>query len=198
MFGFIALKGRSACCKTPISLRYPVIELVTALLSILIAWLTGPDYLVLTASLAFLWIMLTASVIDIESMLLPDVLTLPLIAIGMLFNFYDGFVSFTDSLFGTLAGYGILWLLSFIHLRRTGQEGMGQGDFKLMAGLGAWFGWAFLPTIFIISGLVSLVVAITLKAEKTTRLPFGPYLSLAGLVLLLSFLSGNSARLSIL
>lgn len=196
--GFFALKGRSACCNLPISPRYPFIEVLTGGLSLLIALFVVPNMIILVASLIFLWIIIAAAFIDADSMLLPDVLTLPLLVIGLCLNTYGGFTPIIDAILGAGIGYGVLWLIAMLHSRRTGQEGLGRGDMKFTAALGAWFGWACMPSVFIIAGLTGLAVVFLFKSEAIEKLPFGPYLSLAGLVLLFAFVSGHGARLSII
>lgn len=182
----------------PISLRYPAIEALTGGLSLLIALLAGANIIILVASLVFLWIVIAAAFIDADSMLLPDMLTVPLLAVGLCLNAYDGFTPMIDAILGAGIGYGVLWLIATLHFWRTGQEGLGRGDMKLTAALGAWFGWACIPAVFIIAGLTGLAAALLFRSSATKKLPFGPYLSLAGLVLLLTFVSGHGAWLSII
>lgn len=198
VLGFIALRGRSSCCDLPISPRYPVIEALTGGLSLLIALLTGSNMVILVASLVFLWIVIAAAFIDTDSMLLPDILTVPLLAMGLFVNAYGGFTPMIDAIFGAGIGYGVLWLVAMLHFWRTGQDGLGRGDMKLTAALGAWFGWMCIPAVFIIAGLTGLAAVFLFKPSATEKLPFGPYLSLAGLVLLFAFLSSHGAWLSII
>lgn len=185
---YLFLKGRCASCQAGISLRYPVIELATALLGVGCLALFGLGaYGFATAALC--WTLLILTAIDIDHQLLPDQLTLPLLWIGLLLS-ASGIspIPLQDAVFGAVAGYLSLWSVYWLFKLVTGKEGMGYGDFKLLAALGAWLGWQQLPVIIIFSSLVgavlgSLYIAIN-KSGRGTTIPFGPYLAGAGLITL--------------
>lgn len=184
---WLLLKGRCANCKVSISARYPVIELCAGLLSALAAWHFGATWQ-LPLVLVLLWALLAMTMIDIDHQLLPDQITLPLLWLGLLANTQALFVPLADAVWGAAAGYLVLW--SVFHLFRllTGKEGMGYGDFKLLAALGAWMGWQMLPLIILLSSLVGAVIgSLVLLAQRrgrATPIPFGPYLAGAGVIAL--------------
>jgi len=184
---WLLLKGRCANCKVSISARYPVIELCAGLLSALAAWHFGATWQ-LPLVLVLLWALLAMTMIDIDHQLLPDQITLPLLWLGLLANTQALFVPLVDAVWGAAAGYLVLW--SVFHLFRllTGKEGMGYGDFKLLAALGAWMGWQMLPLIILLSSLVGAVIgSLVLLAQRrgrATPIPFGPYLAGAGVIAL--------------
>lgn len=185
---YLLLKGRCASCQTRISLRYPVIELATALLGVACLALFGlGTYGFATAALC--WVLLILTAIDIDHQLLPDQLTLPLLWAGLLLAAFGiSPISLQDAVIGAAAGYLSLWSVYWLFKLVTGKEGMGYGDFKLLAALGAWLGWQQLPVIIIFSSLVgavlgSLYMAIN-KSSRGQAIPFGPYLAGAGLITL--------------
>ncbi len=182
------LKGKCASCKAPISIRYPMIELLSALLSIPIVISFGFNYLTLLA-LLFTWVLIALTFIDIDHFLLPDKLTLPLLWLGLLINSQGIFTSLESAVYGAAAGYLSLWSVYWLFKLVTGKEGMGYGDFKLLAALGAWMGLSALPIIILISSISGIVIALTLalfnKQALDKPIPFGPYLTIAGFISLL-------------
>lgn len=185
---WLALRGKCSACKAPISPRYPAIELVTGLLSALLVWKFGSGWAGL-ATLLFGWSLLAMTFIDFDTQLLPDDLTYPLLWAGLLVNLNGTFVPLRDAVIGAAAGYLALWSIYWLFKLATGKEGMGYGDFKLLAALGAWLGWAMLPTIILLSSVVGAVVGISLivfaKRGRDKAIPFGPYLAAAGMIALL-------------
>jgi len=184
---YLVLGGKCSQCKTPISMRYPAVELLTGLLSAALIWHFGSGVQGL-ASLVFAYLLIAMTFIDADTKYLPDVLTYPLLWIGLLLNTQNTFVTINDAVIGAAAGYMFFWLIGklFYLLRKT--EGMGQGDYKLLAALGAWFGWKMLPLIVLVSSLfgaaIGLVLIVLAKRGRNYALPFGPYLAFAGLVAL--------------
>jgi len=183
VISYTLLRGRGASCKTGISLRYPAIELITALTSIFPLLMFGITPYAF-AIILFSWLLLILTVIDIDHQLLPDQLTLPLLWLGLLYNSIFAHIPITDALWGAMLGYMILWSVFWLFKIVTGKEGMGYGDFKLLAALGAWLGWQFLPLIILLSSVVGAVCGgIILAARRhstSTPMPFGPYLAGAG------------------
>lgn len=182
---YLFLRGRCAKCSTPIAARYPIIETITGLLSAYAAFHFGFTWELL-ATLFFLWALLTLTMIDVDHQLLPDQITLPLLWLGLLLNTQHIFVSLNDAVIGAAAGYLALWSVYHVFKLVTGKEGMGFGDFKLLAALGAWMGWQMLPVIILLSSLVgavvgSLMLALQRKGHQTP-IPFGPYLAGAGVI----------------
>jgi leader peptidase (prepilin peptidase)/N-methyltransferase len=179
------LRGRCANCKTPISKRYPIIETVAALLAGFAAWQLGFGWPLL-AVLLFLWALLTLTMIDVDHQLLPDQITLPLLWLGLTLNVGGMFAPLADAVWGAVAGYLSLWSVYHLFKLATGKEGMGYGDFKLLAALGAWMGWQMLPVIILLSSLVGAVVGSLLlvmqRKGRSTPIPFGPYLAGAGAI----------------
>jgi len=188
VISYLALKGRCAGCKTPISSRYPIIEASTGLLSVIVAWHFGFS-LQCAAALILTWSLIALSVIDFDHKLLPDDITLPLLWIGLLLNIGALFTDSTSSLIGAIAGYLSLWGVYWAFKLLTRKEGMGYGDFKLLAMLGAWMGWQSLPGIVLLSSFVGAAIGIALilfrGRDKNIPIPFGPYLAIAGWIYLL-------------
>jgi leader peptidase (prepilin peptidase)/N-methyltransferase len=188
VISWLVLRGKCSACKAPISARYPAIELLTGLLSGLLIWTFGSGWLGL-ATLLFLWLLLAMTFIDFDTQLLPDDLTYPLLWAGLLVNMHGLIVHLHDAVIGAMAGYLVLWSIYWLFKLATGKEGMGYGDFKLLAALGAWLGWKALPTIILLSSVVGAVVGISLivfaKRSRDKPIPFGPYLAAAGLIALL-------------
>ena len=186
---WLALRGKCAHCAAPISTRYPIVEALTALLSAVVAWKFGATWQTALA-LVFTWILIALTFIDADTTLLPDDLTLPLLWLGLLANVFGLFVSLKDAVIGAAAGYIVLWSIYWLFKLTTGKEGMGYGDFKLLAALGAWMGWKALLPIVLISSLVGAVVGVALivlaRRGREVPIPFGPYLAAAGLIVLLT------------
>ena len=185
---WLALGGKCRKCKAPISPRYPAVELVTGLISALLVWTFGSGWAGLGA-LLFAYLLIAMTFIDYDTKLLPDDLTYPLLWAGLLINIDGTFVPLRDAVIGAAAGYLVLWAVYWLFKLVTGKEGMGYGDFKLLAALGAWLGWAMLPTIILLSSVVGAIVGISLivfaKRGRDNPIPFGPYLAAAGLIALL-------------
>ncbi|RQM77393.1 prepilin peptidase [Aeromonas jandaei] len=188
LLSWLWLKGRCGECQAPISARYPLVELLTALLSVAVAMVISPGWGTL-AALLLTWVLVALTFIDLDKMLLPDQLTLPLLWGGLLFNLSGGFAPLADAVIGAMAGYLVLWSLYWAFKLLTGKEGMGYGDFKLLAALGAWLGWQALPIILLLSSLVGAIIGISLialrKHHQGNPIPFGPYLAIAGWIALL-------------
>lgn len=187
IISYVVLHGRCVQCKKPISLRYPLVEILAALLSGLVAWHFGFSLLTL-AALIFVWALIALAVIDLNTQLLPDDITLPLLWLGILVNLNNGFTDIDSAVIGAAVGYLSLWSIYWCFKLLTGKEGMGYGDFKLLAAIGAWLGWAMLPLAIIFSSLIGAIVGISLilksKHDKNTAIPFGPYLVGGALVAL--------------
>ena len=190
VLSYLALGGRCASCKAPISLRYPVIELATAIVSGVVAWHFGFGWQAALA-LVFSWYLIALTAIDIDRQLLPDILVLPLLWIGLLANLAPG-VGMTSpraALIGAAAGYLILWTVFQLFRLVTGKEGMGYGDFKLLAAIGAWLGWQTLPLVVLLAAVVGAAVGLTLivlrRHGRDVPIPFGPYLAGAGWIAML-------------
>lgn len=187
VLSWLWLRGRCAACHAAISPRYPLIELLTALLSAAAAWKWGVSLATLGAVL-LIWVLITLAFIDLDTTLLPDDLTLPLLWLGLLFNLGGTFVSLHDAVVGAMVGYLVLWSVYWLFKLATGKDGMGFGDFKLLAALGAWLGWTMLPVVILLSSVVGAVIGIAMivlvKHDRRTPIPFGPYLAGGGLVAL--------------
>ena len=207
IISYLLLKGRCANCSVKIPARYPVIEAVTGILSALVAWRFGYT-LECTAALILTWSLIALAVIDLDTQLLPDIITLPLLWLGLalsLFGNPDGSAIFADprsAIIGGIAGYLSLWSIYQGFKLVTGKEGMGYGDFKLLAALGAWLGWQMLLLIVLLSAVVGLVAAMGMKIfrglDNQIPIPFGPYLAAAGFIAMLwgpqimsAYLRGN-------
>ena len=197
VISWLALRGKCRKCKAPISARYPAVELLTGVLAGVLVWTFGSGLAGL-ATLLFLFLLVAMTFIDIDTQLLPDDLTYPLLWAGLLVNLHGTFVPLQDAVVGAAAGYLVLWSVYWLFKLVTGKEGMGYGDFKLLAALGAWLGWQMLPTIILLSSVVGAIVGISLivfaKRGRDKPIPFGPYLAAAGLIALL-YGSGISAQL---
>ncbi|WP_075794760.1 prepilin peptidase [Massilia putida] len=185
---WLFLRGKCSACKAPISPRYPIVEAVTGLLSAVLIWHFGSGWLGL-ASLLFAYFLISMTLIDYDTKTLPDDLTYPLLWLGLLINLDGTIVPLRDAVIGAMAGYVSLWAVYWLFKLVTGKEGMGYGDFKLLAALGAWMGWAMLPTIIILSSVVGAIVGISLivfaRRDRNNPIPFGPYLAAAGMIALL-------------
>jgi len=180
---WLALRGRCRACKAPISPRYPVVELVAGALAVAAIWQFGAGWKGLAAC-AFLWTLLALAFIDADTQLLPDDLTLPLLWGGLLANLFGLFVPLASAVIGAIAGYLVLWAVYWLFKLIRGKEGMGYGDFKLLAALGAWLGWSMLPQIVLVSSVLGAaggILTIVLKGrDKTVPMPYGPWLAGAG------------------
>lgn len=188
VISYLFLGGKCRECKASIAFRYPVIEALTGLMSAVVAWHFGFSWTCLGA-LFLTWSLIALTFIDVDHQLLPDKITLPLMWLGILFNLFGVYTDLTSSVIGAIAGYLSLWSLYHLFRLITGKEGMGYGDFKLLAALGAWLGWQYLPIIVLLSSLVGAVVGITLvllqKHQRDIPIPFGPYLAAAGWIALI-------------
>ncbi|AEV25718.1 MULTISPECIES: prepilin peptidase [Azospira] len=187
VLSFLLLKGRCSGCQAPISLRYPLVEAFTGLLSAFTVWHFGPT-LAAAAALLLLWAMVALTGIDFDTQLLPDSITLPLLWLGLLFNISGTFTDISSAVIGAMVGYLSLWSVYWLFKLATGKEGMGYGDFKLLAAIGAWLGWQMLPLTILLSSLVGAVVGVALivlaRRGRNVPIPFGPYLAAAGLLAL--------------
>jgi leader peptidase (prepilin peptidase)/N-methyltransferase len=188
VISYLLLGGKCSDCKSPISKRYPLIELACGVLSAFIAWHFGFGWQA-GAVLLLSWGLLAMSVIDMDHQLLPDSLVLPLLWLGLIANTFGLFTSLHDALWGAVLGYMSLWSVFWIFKLLTGKEGMGQGDFKLLALFGAWGGWQIVPLTILVSSAVGAVLGLIIlrlrNAETSTPIPFGPYLAIAGWIALL-------------
>jgi len=188
VLSYLALRGRCSACKQPISSRYPLVELACALLSMGVAWHCGAGIAAL-ALLPLTWSLLALSLIDHDQQLLPDVLVLPTLWLGLIVNAFDTVVPLPDALWGAVAGYLSLWSVYWVFKLITGKEGMGYGDFKLLALIGAWGGWQVLPLTLLLSSLIGVVAGLCLlrvrRQSVGTAIPFGPYLAIAGWIAVL-------------
>ena len=191
ILSYVLLKGQCKHCQTAISLRYPLVELLTGLVFAVCAWKFGATWTAL-ATMVFSAYLIAMIFIDADTQLLPDQLTLPLMWGGIVFHLAAyllqadwGITTLVDSLLGAIVGYMSLWSIFQLFKLVTGKEGMGYGDFKLLAALGAWLGISVLPIIIIMSALVGLVFALIMKVAKNQPMPFGPYLAISGWIVLI-------------
>jgi leader peptidase (prepilin peptidase)/N-methyltransferase len=193
VLSWILLRGRCAACAAPISPRYPIVEACTGILSAAVAWRFGPTTAT-AAALVLTWFLIALSLIDLDHKLLPDNLTLPLLWLGLLVALVEPggepvFVDLRASVIGAAAGYLSLWSVYQLFKLLTGKEGMGYGDFKLLAALGAWLGWQLLPLVIVLSAAVGSIVGLSLivagQRSRQAEIPFGPYLAGAGWIALL-------------
>ena len=179
----LILKGKCSACSTPISPRYPIIEALTGLLSAYVAWHFGPT-IQTAGALLLIWALIALAAIDLDTQLLPDSITLPLLWLGLFFNLSNTYTPLATAVIGAVAGYLALWSVFWLFKLATGKDGMGYGDFKLLAALGAWLGWPMLPAIILLSSVVGAVVGISLiifaRQGRNVPIPFGPYLAAAG------------------
>ncbi|MEM1081450.1 MAG: A24 family peptidase [Pseudomonadota bacterium] len=189
VLSWLILRGQCRNCDMSISIRYPSVELLTAILSVIVIWQLGPTAAG-AAGLLFTWVMIAGSGIDIDHKLLPDQLTLPLIWLGLLLNLLGVFTDLESAVTGAIAGYLVLWLVFHLFRLATGKEGMGYGDFKLLSAIGAWMGWQVLPSVILLASLVGAVVGIGLiiakRMGREVPIAFGPFLAAAGWLMLVS------------
>lgn len=186
LLSWLLLRGRCRGCGAPISVRYPLVELATALLSVLVVWKFGVSVQALTG-LMLTWTLVALTGIDFDTQLLPDSLTLPLAGLGLFVNAFGVFVTPVQAIFGYVIGFLCLWVVYKLFLWITGKEGMGYGDFKLLAALGAWLGVTMLPLIVFLSAVVGSVIGVILlkRAGESRPFAFGPFIAIAGMVALL-------------
>jgi leader peptidase (prepilin peptidase)/N-methyltransferase len=187
ILSWLALRGKCAACGARIAARYPLVELAAGLIGAYAAWRYGPTLAALGAT-AFGWALLSLALIDLDTQLLPDDITLPLLWAGLLVNFGGTLVPLGTAVLGAVAGYLALWLVYWAFKLATGKEGMGHGDFKLLAAIGAWLGWQKLPLVILLASVVGAAVGIALmvfaRHAREQPIPFGPYLAAAGLIAL--------------
>ena len=183
VLSFLLLKGRCSGCQAPISLRYPLVEAFTGLLSAFTVWHFGPT-LAAAAALLLLWAMVALTGIDFDTQLLPDSITLPLVWLGLLFNISGTFTDISSAVIGAMVGYLSLWSVYWLFKLATGKEGMGYGDFKLLAAIGAWLGWQMLPLTSLVGAVVGVALIVLARRGRNVPIPFGPYLAAAGLLAL--------------
>jgi leader peptidase (prepilin peptidase)/N-methyltransferase len=187
VISYLLLRGRCSACKTPISIRYPLVEALTGALIGLTSWQFG-----YTSATLFAWVFVFALIaltfIDFDTQLLPDDITLPLLWLGLLFNLHAGFTDLESAVIGAMAGYLMLWSVFWLFKLIRGKEGMGYGDFKLLAAIGAWFGWKLLPAVILLSSTLGAIIGIALivltKRSKEVPIPFGPFLAIGGIAAL--------------
>ena len=188
LLSYLLLGGKCSVCAQPISTRYPLLELTTGLMTMILAWYFQLSPALLGAVI-FTWSLIALTMIDIDHQLLPDDITLPLLWLGLLLNLNATYVSLPEAVIGAMAGYLILWGVYQVFRLLTGKEGMGYGDFKLLAALGAWMGWQALPLIILLSSLVGAIMGIAMmiikRRGRDIPIPFGPYLAMAGWIALL-------------
>ncbi|TBR40151.1 MULTISPECIES: prepilin peptidase [Dyella] len=191
LLGWLLLRGRCRYCKEPISIQYPLVELLSGILSAIVVWKFGPTWAA-AAGLALTWTLIALSGIDFRTQYLPDQLTLPLLWLGLLLSLIGMFVQPGPAIIGAAAGYLSLWSVYWLFKLTTGKEGMGFGDFKLLAALGAWMGPTSLLPIVLLSSLVGAVMGGTLialrKHDREVPMPFGPFIAMAGWIW---FIAGN-------
>jgi len=187
VISYLFLRGKCKGCGAAISPRYPIVEAVSGVLSAYAAWHFGFG-LAGIAAIVFVWALIALTFIDFDTQLLPDDITLPLLWLGLLLNLNDAYTTLPNAVVGAIAGYLILWSVYWLFKLATGKEGMGFGDFKLLAAIGAWLGWQMLPLVILLSSLVGAVVGITLiivaRHGRNIPIPFGPYLAGGGLIAL--------------
>jgi leader peptidase (prepilin peptidase)/N-methyltransferase len=188
VISYLFLKGQCATCSNPISSRYPMIEAFTAITSAIVAWHFGYTPQTVFA-LMLTWSLITLSFIDIDHQLLPDNITLPMLWLGLFLSLFGFFTDTHAGIIGVIAGYTSLWAVYHLFKLATGKEGMGYGDFKLLALFGAWLGWQYLPVIILLSSLVGAIIGLSMiiivKRDHNIPIPFGPYLAAAGWIALL-------------
>jgi leader peptidase (prepilin peptidase)/N-methyltransferase len=184
---YLLLRGKCSGCKTPISIRYPLIETITGILAGIIAWKFGVSGMTV-AALVFTFALIALTFIDFDTQLLPDDITLPVLWLGLLINIGGGFTDLQSAVIGAIVGYLALWSIYWVFKLVTGKEGMGYGDFKLLAAIGAWFGWQLLPAVILLSSVAGSIIGIGLmilaKRGREVPIPFGPFLALGGIAAL--------------
>ena len=188
LLSYLLLRGKCSSCRAKISIRYPAIELLTGILAAIVAWHFGFGWQA-AAGVFLTWSLIALSMIDVDHQLLPDSITLPLLWVGLAMSLFPVFADMRTSLIGAMAGYLSLWIVFKLFKLVTGKEGMGYGDFKLLAALGAWMGWQSLPLIILLSSAVGALLGVMMiifqGRDKAQPIPFGPYLAIAGWISLL-------------
>lgn len=184
VLSWLLLGGKCASCKTGIAIRYPLVELLTGILFAVMAWQYGATWIMVGACL-FTAFVVAMTFIDADTQLLPDQLTLPLVWLGLLFNLITGFVPLPQAVIGAVVGYMSLWLLFHAFKLLTGKEGMGYGDFKMLAAIGAWLGVGILPIVVFAAALVGIIAALVKRVSQGQPMAFGPCLAVAGWVVFL-------------
>lgn len=187
IISYLFLGGKCSSCKTPISTRYPLVEALTGILIGIVSWKFGYSAMAV-AAWVFTFALIALTFIDFDTQLLPDDITLPLLWLGLLFNLNGGFTDLNSAVTGAVAGYLILWSVYWLFKIVTGKEGMGYGDFKLLAAIGAWFGWQLLPAVILLASVIGSVIGIGLiilaRHGRNVPIPFGPFLALGGIAAL--------------
>lgn len=187
IISYLALGGKCKGCKTKISMRYPLIEALTGALIGLAAYIYGYNASTLFI-FAFIFALIALTFIDLDTFLLPDDIVFPLLWLGLLFNLNTGFTDLQSAVIGAMAGYMVLWIVFWLFKLIRGKEGMGYGDFKLLAAIGAWFGWQMLPAVILLSSVVGSLIGVYFMLfkgkNKDYAIPFGPYLALGGIAAL--------------
>ncbi len=187
VLSYLALRGKCAACRAPISPRYPLVELASGILAGYAAWRFGFT-LAAAGALVYLWCMIALTGIDLDTFLLPDDITLPLLWAGLALNLFGVYTSLPSAVIGAIAGYLSLWAVYWVFKLATGKEGMGYGDFKLLAAIGAWLGWKMLPLVILLSSFVGAAIGIGMivfaRHGRNTPIPFGPYLAIAVMIAL--------------
>jgi leader peptidase (prepilin peptidase) / N-methyltransferase len=193
------LRGKCSACKAKISLRYPIVEAVTAIFSVIAIYVFGANSTGL-ACLIFTWCLIALTMIDVDTQLLPDSITLPLLWLGLIANYFGLFTTLDSALWGAIGGYLSLFSVYWLFKLLTGKEGMGFGDFKLLGALGAWLGWQMLLQIILLSALAGAIIGVGMIVirgrDKNIPIPFGPYLAIAGWVALMWGQDINQAYLA--
>ncbi len=182
---YLLLGGKCSSCKTPISIRYPLVELLTGVLFGVVAWQYGWSWLTF-GGLIFTAMLIALTFIDYDTQYLPDSLTLPLVWLGLLYNFNGAFTTLQSAVLGAVCGYMSLWLLCYVYKLLTGKIGMGGGDFKLLAALGAWLGVGVLPVLVFMAALIGIIGALLSRVGKGQQFAFGPSLAVAGWVIFIA------------
>jgi leader peptidase (prepilin peptidase)/N-methyltransferase len=188
ILSYLFLRGRCSNCSNPISIRYPLIEALTGILAVFVAWHFGVTFQ-FAGILLLTYALIALSMIDVDHQLLPDNITLPFLWLGLFLNSFGLYTDLHSAVIGAIAGYLSLWSVYWLFKLLTGKEGMGYGDFKLLALFGAWLGWQFLPQIILLSSLVGAVIGISMIVirgrDRNIPIPFGPYLAIAGFISIL-------------
>ncbi len=199
ILSYLRLRGRCSACHSPISLRYPLVEAATAVLSVAVVWRFGLDWGT-AAALGLTWVLIALSLIDLDHHLLPDAIIFPVLWLGLLVSLSGIYTDPSSAIIGAAAGYLVLWTVYQIFKRTTGKEGMGYGDFKMLALFGAWFGWQYLPQIVLVSSMTGAVVGLAMILSggrgRSQPIPFGPFLAVAGWVALMWGREINSAYMN--
>jgi leader peptidase (prepilin peptidase)/N-methyltransferase len=185
IIGYLLLGGKCGFCKTSISIRYPTVEIVAAVMSVYLGMVFGIGWPLLFA-LVFAYTLIVLSLIDLDHKILPDIIVLPLLWTGLIANCFSVFTNLQSAVLGAVAGYLVLWSIYQVHRKISGKEGMGYGDFKFLAAIGAWLGWEMLPVVILLASISGTIISIGFiviaKRGRDIPIPFGPYLAIAALV----------------